>query len=81
MRDGQSWDEASVEDVAWFVAWLRAPAGNVIVLADGSGPGARRRSTVTWPGSSASTTTMRTGLGVAAELVSWRRISCGSGAA
>ena len=32
-----SWDEAGVEDVARFVAWLRAPAGNVIVLADGSG--------------------------------------------
>ena len=34
---GTSWDEAGVEDVARFVAWLRAPAGNVIVLADGSG--------------------------------------------
>ncbi len=32
-----SWDEAGVEDVARFVAWLRAPAGNVIVLADGTG--------------------------------------------
>ena len=32
-----SWDQAGVEDVARFVAWLRAPAGNVIVLADGSG--------------------------------------------
>ena len=32
-----SWDEAGVEDVARFVAWLRAPAENVIVLADGSG--------------------------------------------
>ena len=31
------WDEAGVEDVARFVGWLRAPAGNVIVLADGSG--------------------------------------------
>jgi len=31
------WDQAGVEDVARFVAWLRAPAGNVIVLADGSG--------------------------------------------
>jgi integrase/recombinase XerD len=31
------WDEAGVEDVARFVAWLRAPAGNVIVLADGTG--------------------------------------------
>ena len=32
-----SWDEAGVEDVARFVAWLRAPAANVIVLADGRG--------------------------------------------
>jgi len=52
-----SWDEAGVEDVARFVAWLRAPAGNVIVLADGSG--VRRRSTGTWRASSAFTTTMR----------------------
>ena len=54
-----SWDEAGVEDVARFVAWLRAPAGNVIVLADGTGAGALRRSTGTWRESSASTTTMR----------------------
>jgi hypothetical protein len=33
------WDQAGVEDVARFVAWLCASAGNVIVLADGSGPG------------------------------------------
>jgi integrase/recombinase XerD len=38
------WDQAGVEDVARFVAWLRAPAGNVIVLADGSG--AREAATV-----------------------------------
>src|SRR5260370_3742815 len=31
------WDEAGVEDVARFGAWLRAPAGNVIVLAGGAG--------------------------------------------
>jgi len=34
-RASVGWDEAGVEDVARFVAWLRAPAGNVIVLADG----------------------------------------------
>src|ERR1700733_15359586 len=39
-----SWDEAGVEDVARFVAWLRAPAGNVVVLAGGSG--AREPATV-----------------------------------
>jgi integrase/recombinase XerD len=31
------WAEAGVEDVARFVAWLRAPAGNVIVLETGTG--------------------------------------------
>ncbi|HEX9515332.1 MAG TPA: site-specific integrase [Streptosporangiaceae bacterium] len=36
-RTAASWDEAGVEDVARFVGWLRAPAGNVIVLAGGSG--------------------------------------------
>ena len=39
-----SWDEAGVEDVARFVGWLRAPAANVIVLADGRG--ARRPASV-----------------------------------
>lgn len=29
---GVGWADAGVEDVARFVAWLRAPAGNVIVL-------------------------------------------------
>ena len=54
-----NWDEAGVEDVARFVAWLRAPAGNVIVLADGTG--AREPATVNrhLAGCSASTTTMR----------------------
>ena len=27
-----AWDQASVEDVGRFVAWLRAPASNVVVL-------------------------------------------------
>jgi hypothetical protein len=34
---GVGWAEAGVEDVARFVAWLRAPAGNVIVLETGTG--------------------------------------------
>jgi integrase/recombinase XerD len=38
------WEEVGIEDVARFVAWLRAPAPNVVVLADG--PGARRPATV-----------------------------------
>jgi hypothetical protein len=54
-----SWDEVGVEDVARFVAWLRAPAANVIVLADGSG--VRGPATVNryLAGSSASMTIMR----------------------
>ena len=36
---GVAWDEAGVEDVARFVAWLRAPADNVVVL-DGGTAGA-----------------------------------------
>ena len=74
-----SWDEAGVEDVARFVAWLRAPAGNVIVLADGSG--VREAATVNRYLAGVFgfyDHHARTGLRVAAELVSWRRISRGS---
>ena len=73
------WDEAGVEDVARFVAWLRAPAGNVIVLADGNGvrgPATVNRYLAGVFGFYDHHA--RTGLGVAAELVSWRRISRGS---
>jgi len=73
------WDQAGVEDVARFVAWLRAPAGNVIVLADGSG--ARGPATVNRYLAGVFgfyDHHARTGPGVAAELVSWRRISRGS---
>ena len=74
-----SWDEAGVEDVARFVAWLRAPAGNVIVLADGSGvrgPATVNRYLAGVFGFYDHHA--RTGLRVAAELVSWRRMSRGS---
>src|SRR5579859_414558 len=74
-----SWDEAGVEDVARFVAWLRAPAGNVVVLAGGSG--AREPATVNRYLAGVFCFYdhhARTGLGAAAELVSWRRISRGS---
>ena len=69
-----------MEDVARFVAWLRAPAGNVIVLADGNGtPGAGDGEPVIWPGCSASMTIMPApACGVAGELVAWRRVSRGS---
>ena len=72
-------DRAGVEDVARFVAWLRAPAGNVIVLPDGSG--ARGPATVSRYLAGVFgfyDHHARTGLGVAAELVSWRRIGRGS---
>ena len=74
-----SWDEVGVEDVARFVAWLRAPADNVIVLADGSG--ARRPATVNRYLAGVFgfyDHHARTGLRVAAELVAWRRVSRGS---
>ena len=74
-----SWDEAGVEDVARFVAWLRALAGNVIVLANGSG--VREPATVNRHLAGVFgfyNHHARTGLRVAAELVSWRRISRGS---
>jgi integrase/recombinase XerD len=76
---GTGWDQVGVEDVARFVAWLRAPAGNVIVLADGSG--ARSPATVNRYLAGVFgfyDHHARTGLGVAAGLVSWRRISRGS---
>ena len=34
---GLGWAEVGVEDVARFVAWLRAPAENVVVLETGTG--------------------------------------------
>jgi integrase/recombinase XerD len=74
-----SWDQAGVEDVARFVAWLRAPAGSVIVLADGSG--AREPATVNRYLAGVfgfCDHHARAGLRVAAGLVSLRRISRGS---
>lgn len=76
---GTRWDEAGVEDVARFVAWLRAPAANVIVLADGRGT--RRPATVNRYLAGVFgfyDHHARTALQVAAELVSWRRTSRGS---
>jgi integrase/recombinase XerD len=73
------WDEAGVDDVARFVAWLRAPAGNVIVLADGSGvrgPATVNRYLAGVFGFYDHHA--RAGLGVAAQLVSLRRVSRGS---
>jgi integrase/recombinase XerD len=65
--------------VARFVAWLRAPAGNVIVLETGTG----RRSAATVDRHLAGVFGFyghhaRGGVGVAGELVAWRRVSRGS---
>ena len=65
--------------MARFVAWLRAPAPNVVVLAEGAG--ARRPATVNRYLAGVFgfyDHHARAGLGVAAELVAWRRVSRGS---
>src|SRR6516225_3689161 len=51
---GLAWDRVRIEDVARFVAWLRAPAANVIVI--GEMGGVRRPATVIryWLGCSGS---------------------------
>ena len=76
---GLVWDQVGIEDVARFVAWLRAPAPNVVVLAEGAGR--RRPSSINrylagvfgfYDHHS------RSGVTVARELVSWRRVSRGS---
>ena len=77
---GTGWADAGVEDVARFVAWLRAPAENVIVLETGAG----RRSAATVNRHLAAVFGLydhlaRGGVGVAAELVAWRRASRNAG--
>jgi integrase/recombinase XerD len=78
-RRGLAWDSAGVEDVSRFVAWLRAPADNVIVLDDT----AAIRSEATVNRHLAALFGFydfhaRSGVAVAADLVAWRRISRGS---
>jgi integrase/recombinase XerD len=78
-RMGVGWAEAGVEDVARFVAWLRAPAENVIVLETGAG----RRSAATVNRHLAAVFGFydhlaRSGVGAAEGLVAWRRVSRGS---
>jgi integrase len=75
---GVGWGDAGPEDVARFVAWLRAPAENVIVL-DG---GAAQRSPATVNRHLAAVFGFydhhsRSGVGAAAGLVAWRRVSRG----
>lgn len=74
-----AWSEATVDDVSRFVAWLRAPAPNVIVL-DG---GTARRSAATVNRHLAALFGFyehhaRSGVEVAAGLVAWKRIGWGS---
>jgi integrase/recombinase XerD len=77
---GIGWADVAVEDVARFVAWLRAPAENVIVREAGTG---RRRSPATVNRHMAGAFGFydhhaRSGVGVAAEPVAWRRVGRGS---
>ncbi len=76
---GVGWAAATAEDVARFVAWLRAPAENVIVLEGGTG----QRSAATVNRHLAAVFGLydhhvRRGVSVAAGLVAWRRVSRGS---
>jgi len=73
------WREAGVEQVARFVAWLRAPAPNVIVL-DGGSP-ARTPATVNRHLAAVFgfyDFHARAGVGLAADLIAWRRTGRGS---
>jgi integrase/recombinase XerD len=76
---GTAWDEAGLEDVSRFVAWLRAPADNVVVLEGGMA----RRSPATVNRYLAGVFAFydhhaRSGVRAATELVSWRRVRRGS---
>lgn len=78
VRRGVAWEAASVEDVARFVADLRAPAGNVIVL----DAGASRRAPATVNRHLGALFGFydyqaRSGVAVAAGLVTWRRTGRG----
>ena len=78
-RHELAWDAAGIEDVSRFVAWLRAPADNVIVLDDT----AAVRSAATVNRHLAALFGFydfhaRSGVGLAADLVAWRRVSRGS---
>ncbi|MHB1555767.1 MAG: tyrosine-type recombinase/integrase [Acidimicrobiales bacterium] len=73
-----SWDEARAEHVSRFVAWLRAPAPNVVVLDGGSAQ--RAASTVNKDLAALFSFYdyhARNGVALAQVLVSWRRSSRG----
>lgn len=74
-----AWDRAGIEDVSRFVAWLRAPAPNVVVLDNA----ASRRAPATVDRHLAAVFGLydfhaRAGLELAASLVAWRRVARGS---
>ncbi|MGH9126622.1 MAG: site-specific integrase, partial [Acidimicrobiales bacterium] len=76
---GVAWREVGIDDVARFVARLRAPASNVIVL--DSGTAVRAPATVNRHLAAVFgfyEYQARSGVEVAAALVSWRRIGRGS---
>ena len=74
------WDSVGVEDVSRFVAWLRAPAGNVVVFDDTAA--VRGAATVNRRLAALfgfyDLRARSGGVGVAAGLVAWRRGSRGS---
>ena len=71
---GVNWEAARIDDVSRFVAWLRAPADNVVVLATGT---ARRKpSTVNRHLAAVFDFydhQARSGIGLAGDLMAWRR--------
>jgi integrase len=78
-RVGVAWAEVGVDDVAKFVAWLRAPAANVVVL--DAGTAARAPATVNRHLAAVFgfyEHHARSGVDVAAGLVAWRRVGRGS---
>ena len=75
---GVAWDEVRAEDVSRFIAWLRAPAPNVVVLEGGSA----RRSAATVNCHLAALSSFydyhaRDGVELAKALVQWRRSNRG----
>lgn len=78
-QGGVDWSAAGIEDVAGFVSWLRSPDDNVIVL-DAT---AAQRSSTTVNRHLAAVFGFydfhaRSGVKLAASLVTWRRVSRGS---
>ena len=78
-RRALAWDAAGIEDIAWFLAWLRVPAQGVILL---NASAARRRETTVNRHLAAVfgfyDFHVRRGVRVASELVDWRRTARGA---